>query len=192
MNYIHFIYIDVLKKMIISYPVVCCQGKELHWFEFHHFGLQDLANTLLALSLNMVCSDQMKRLLLSLTMCIGEWCMNIPAETLLERWPQPSSPPLLETVFQVLELVATGRSSSSATFRTMNIETDDLIDNVGEFLSTSSPQVSPLSSPAKQSPYADTNQQRPSHFKTSTNESEENVKAVRLAARIVSHWFPFV
>jgi len=147
--------------------------------------IDDLANTLLALSLNMVCSDQMKRLLLSLTMCIGEWCMNIPAETLLERWPDSNAPPLLETVFQVLELVATGKSSPSATFRTMNVETDGLIDNVGEFLSTSSPQVSPLSSPVKPSPYGDSNQQRPSQFKTSTNESEENVKAVRLAARIV-------
>ena len=155
-------------------------------FGFYGFVLQDLANTLLALSLNMVCSDQMKRLLLSLTMCIGEWCMNIPAETLLERWPQSDAPPLLETVFQVLELVATGRSSPSTTFRTTNLETDGLIDNVGEFLSTSSPQLSPLSSPVKQSPLADSNQ-RPSHFKTSTNESEENVKAVRLAARIVSH-----
>ena len=140
----------------------------------------------------MVCSDQMKRLLLSLTMCIGEWCMNIPAETLLERWPDSNAPPLLETVFQVLELVATGKSSPSATFRTMNVETDGLIDNVGEFLSTSSPQVSPLSSPVKPSPYGDSNQQRPSQFKTSTNESEENVKAVRLAARIVSQLLPFV
>ncbi len=71
-----------------------------------------MAGTLLTLTRKLPCNDQTKRLLLSLSLCLGEWCMNVPTSLLQRPWPpngQPApSKPLLHTVLAVLQQVATG------------------------------------------------------------------------------------
>ena len=109
--------------------------------------------------------------------------MNVPAQILLQARPDADCAPLLQTVFEVLESVATANSSSVPTFRNVNaFEPDHTVDNVGENLSTLSPQPSPLSSPTKNVQSVDSSQQR---LKTTLSESDDNVKAVRLASKMV-------
>lgn len=149
--------------------------------------IEDLSHTLSALTANQGCNDQTKRLLLSLSICLGEWCMRVPAESLLKPLVQPKSPSLLETVFRVLKSVATGSNVGGGGHvvenRPLDIgDADPSIDNVGEHLSTLSPSQSPLSSPTK-----DGYNFRSTNAKTipSPGENEANIRAVRLAARMV-------
>lgn len=145
-----------------------------------------MANTLLALSLNHNCNDQTKRLLLSLSMCLGEWCMKLEPAILLQPCSQPDSPPLLTTVFRVLQAVATGSASVPAVGRPLDLETDAPVDNIGEHLSTRSPPQSPISSPSKNP--SDGYNQRGATMKTTAtpSEAEANLRSVRLAARMVN------
>ncbi|XP_046445727.1 ral GTPase-activating protein subunit alpha-1-like isoform X1 [Daphnia pulex] len=149
--------------------------------------VEDLSHTLSALTSNHGCNDQTKRLLLSLSICLGEWCMRVPYEVLLKPLAQAKSPPLLETVFRVLKSVATGSNIGGtghvAGSRPLDIEdADPSVDNVGEHLSTLSPPHSPLSSPTK-----DGYNQRSPHAKVAPapGENEANIRSVRLAARMV-------
>ena len=111
--------------------------------------------------------------------------MRVPSKTLLKPWPQPKSPPLLETVFRVLKSVATGSNSgdNASVNRPSEAEADPTIDNVGENLSTLSPPQSPLSSPTKENYH-----QRSPNIKppiSAPGENEANIRSVRLAARMV-------
>lgn len=115
--------------------------------------------------------------------------MRVPAESLLKPLVQPKSPSLLETVFRVLKSVATGSNVGGGGHvvenRPLDIgDADPSIDNVGEHLSTLSPSQSPLSSPTK-----DGYNFRSTNAKTipSPGENEANIRAVRLAARMVGH-----
>ena len=114
--------------------------------------------------------------------------MQVPSYILLKPWPQPKSPPLLETVFRVLKSVATGSNSSGqgSTIRSSDADPDAIVDNIGEHLTTLSPPHSPLSSPTKEA----FNQRSP-NFKTppAPGESESNIRSVRLAARMVTRFF---
>jgi len=124
--------------------------------------------------------------------------MNVPADLLLLPWPQADSAPLLQTVFRVLKTVATGSSQAggASPHRTAQADTSDAdspIDNVAENLLTSSPLHSPVSSPVKNWHHMspdNSGQQRSPSVKIVTGESEANMKAVRLAAKMVFTRFP--
>lgn len=109
--------------------------------------------------------------------------MRIPAKSLIQPWPDSESPPLLETVFRVLRAVATGSNSSSNSSQAHPSETDvdPTVDNIGEHLSTLSPQPSPVSSPMKEA----YNQKFNTKTSPAPGENEANIRSVRLAARMV-------
>ncbi|KAK2706640.1 hypothetical protein QYM36_014625, partial [Artemia franciscana] len=61
--------------------------------------------------------DEEKRLLISLELCLAEWCMKLPAGFLLQSWPEDGSNSLLDTVLQaygdIVVLKATKSPSTS-------------------------------------------------------------------------------
>ena len=124
-----------------------------------------------------------------MAMCLGEWCMKVPADVLLQPWPQADSAPLLETVFRVLKNVANGttsepQASSGGGYRKADAAepTDAPVDNVAEHVYASSPLHSPPASPMKNWTSASSNVRSG----VASAENDANLKAVRLAARMVS------
>ncbi|XP_065562907.1 ral GTPase-activating protein subunit alpha-1-like [Artemia franciscana] len=57
--------------------------------------------------------DEEKRLLISLELCLAEWCMKLPAGFLLQSWPEDGSNSLLDTVLQVLKATKSPSTSTS-------------------------------------------------------------------------------
>ena len=108
--------------------------------------------------------------------------MRIPAKFLLQSWPDAESPPLLKTVFRVLRAVAIGSNSHVNISQPSEPDADPTVDNIGEHLTTLSPQPSPVSSPTKE-PFV----QKSPNVKTmpAAGENEANLRSVRLAARMV-------
>lgn len=127
-------------------------------------------------------SEGDKKLLLSLLFCLGEWCMKVPLDVLVDKSRHKGS--MLMTVFRVLNVAVTGVwsfTSEAPTLAELNNSDFDMtiqLDNINEGISSGSP-VSPRSH--MESPLNASSNGK----STNVSGTRGGVGIVRLAARTV-------